>query len=169
MALDALDLNHPAALSLLTDLLAGEVSIRLIVTGRSMRPFLRGGEAVLLRRVRTAEIRRGDLLLFRQNSGGLLLHRVVAIRRRPGLQALIQTQGDALWAPDEPVIESQVLGRVSAVLDGTTGAHLLRLDAPAQRQRALLLAVRKRARWRLRVARAALRGRHSISSSQIPL
>jgi signal peptidase I len=157
-----MDLAHPAALSLLTDLLAGDAATRFTVTGASMRPFLAGGESVILRRVRPGEIRHGDLLLFRQSEragGRLLLHRVVVIRRRSGLPATIRTQGDALWTPDEPVAEDQVLGRVCAVEDRAPGAEPLDLEARSQRVRALLIVSRQRALRRVRQARAAF-GRH---------
>jgi hypothetical protein len=155
-----MDLANPLALGLLVDLLAGQGSACFTVTGDSMRPFLAGSETVTLRRVRPAAIRWGDLLLCRQaeQAGGqLLLHRVVAVQRRRGLPALIQTQGDALWTPDEPVTESQVLGRVFAVLGAQGDAQPLRLDSRGQRLRALLIALRQRALWRVRPAYAGLR------------
>jgi signal peptidase I len=153
-----MDLAHPGALALLQDLLAGKVMAQFTVTGQSMRPFLVGGESVLLRRVALGEIRRGDLLLFRQGEQGggrLLLHRVVSIRRR-GQPALIQTQGDALWAPDEPVGGDQVLGRVCVILPDAPGAPPLRLDTPSQRARAQWIALRQRTLWNARRARSRL-------------
>jgi signal peptidase I len=110
-----MDLAQPEALDRLADLLANGAAVRVVVTGDSMRPFLRGGETVTLRRVNPAAIRCGDLVLCRQTSGKLLLHRVVRILRGRGLPARFQTQGDALWTLDEPVTSEQALGRVAAV------------------------------------------------------
>jgi signal peptidase I len=154
-----MDLAQPEALDLLTHLLSRNTAVRFTVTGDSMRPFLAGGETVLLRRVLPAEIRRGDLLLCRQagQAGGrLLLHRVVRIRRRTGLPALIQTQGDALRTPDAPVPESQVVGRVSAVARTRAPAEMLSLDTRIQRLRNLTVALRQLGLRRVRGAAAAL-------------
>jgi signal peptidase I len=154
-----MDLAHPRALLLLTDLLARDAEVRFAVTGQSMRPFLSGGETVIVRVVRSAEIRRGDLLLLRQTEhrgGRLLLHRVVGVRRRKGLPTWFQTQGDALCAPDEAVAEAHVLGRVSAVSTGAPGAELISLDSRRQRIRASWIALRQRALWRSRVSWARL-------------
>jgi len=125
-----MDLSNPDGIRLLAELLAGGAAVRFTVTGASMRPFLAGGETVELRPVPPDRIRPGDLVLFRPSrpeaaytpvgvlpaeGPQLMLHRVIRIRRGAGLPALIQTQGDALWAPDDPVEEEQVLARVCAV------------------------------------------------------
>jgi signal peptidase I len=133
--------------------------VRFTVTGDSMRPRLLGGDTVLLRKVSPDRLRRGDLLLCRHagaTGDRLLLHRVVAIHRR-GRAARFQTQGDALATPDAPVTGDQVLGRVCAVAGTAPGAEPLSLDTPAQRGRALLVALWQRALWRARVTYARLR------------
>lgn len=157
-----MDLSHPDAVRLLADLLARDAAVRFTVTGASMRPFLRGGETVLLRRAPAGGIRLGDLLLTeRAEAAGrrLLLHRVTGIRRRPGLPALIQTHGDALWAPDEPVAEDQVLGRVCEVLAGPAPGRAVSLETRGQRLRGLALALHRKVRWQGALAWAALRHR----------
>jgi len=154
-----MDLAYPDASLLLADLLARDAEVRFAVTGQSMRPFLSGGETVIVRVVRPAEIRRGDLLLLRQTEhqgGRLLLHRVVGIRRRKGLPTWIQTQGDALCAPDEAVAETQVLGRVSTVSTGAPVAAPRSLDSKRERIRAFWIAVCQRVLWRFRAASARL-------------
>ncbi len=157
-----MNLAEPEATALLTDLLGSGKAAQFVVSGASMRPFLAGGETVFVRRVRPAEIRRGDLLLCQQPAGegnGLTLHRVVGIHRRPGLLPLIQTQGDGLCAPDPPVTEGVVLGRVYAILRAGPGAACLSLDSRSRRTQARLLALRQLGLWRVRRARAALRHR----------
>jgi signal peptidase len=153
-----MNLADPVATSILVELLATGRAAQFVVTGASMRPFLRGGETIVVRRTSPDQIRLGDLLLYRRETAGagqLLLHRVVAVRRRPGLPALIQTHGDALWAPDEPVAEAQVLGRVCAVQRGPAPGRLVSLDTPGERLRAVGLALWLRGLWLMRAGRRA--------------
>lgn len=157
-----MDLSHPDATRLLADLLAADAAVQFTVTGASMRPFLRSGETVILRRIPPGQVRLGDLVLTEQagpSGRRLLLHRVTGIRRRPGQPALIRTHGDALWAPDAAVTESQVLGRVCAVWRGPAAGQPVSLDTRGQRLRATLLALRQEIRWRSALAWAALRRR----------
>jgi signal peptidase I len=151
-----MDLAHPEALDLLADLLANGAAVRFVVTGDSMRPFLCGGETVTLRRVNPAEIRCGNLVLCRQTGGKLLLHRVVRILRGRGLPVRIETQGDALWTPDEPVTSEQVLGRVAAIeRDGA----FVDLTATRWRIYGRCIAAFQRLRRRAQPARAFVRRR----------
>jgi len=155
-----MDLAQPEALALLGDLLARDTAVRFTVTGNSMRPRLAGGATVLLRRVSSDRIRRGDLVLCRQPGTlgqRLILHRVVAIQRRRSGSILLQTQGDALAAPDPPVTGAQVLGRVSAVLGITPDAKATDLESRTQRALALAIALYQRALWRARLAYTRLR------------
>ncbi len=148
-----MDLAQAEALALLGDLLARDTAVRFTVTGNSMRPRLMGGTTVLLRRVPPDRIRRGDLVLCRQPGTlgqRLILHRVVAIRRCLSGSVLLQTQGDALAAPDPPVTGAQVLGRVSAVLGNTPDAEMTDLESRTQRALALAIALYQRTLWRAR-------------------
>jgi signal peptidase I len=151
-----MDLAQPEALDLLADLPANGAAVRVVVTGDSMRPFLRGGETVTLQRVNPAEIRCGDLALCQHAGGRLLLHRVVRIRRRDDGTVRIETQGDALRTPDEPVPESQVLGRGSEVARTRRSAELISLDTRWQRRRGLLVTLRQGTLWSSALARARL-------------
>ncbi|MCX7670613.1 MAG: hypothetical protein N2439_11145 [Anaerolineae bacterium] len=155
---------------LLRELLADGKTVQFVVTGRSMRPFLRGGETVIVRRVAVAQVRPGDLLLCRQNVSGTerwLLHRVVAIYRHPGGPTLIQTHGDALLAPDTPVGEDQVLGRVCAVQRGPAPGRAVNLEAPGERLRAVGIALWLKGRWWIRATCHGLIGclRKGLSKS----
>lgn len=96
------------------DILSRGISLRVRVTGRSMRPFLRGGETLVIRRVDAASLRRGDLILFRNGSGEPVMHRIV--RRRGAFGSVVfQTKGDAALSLDEPVREDEVLGKVCRI------------------------------------------------------
>lgn len=63
-------------LDLACELLAqGQEPVSVPVKGVSMRPFLRDGDLVFLRRV-TAPVKAGDILLFQRTTGQYVLHRV---------------------------------------------------------------------------------------------
>ena len=56
---------------LFADILNKGLNLRLKVTGRSMQPFLRGGETVTIKKVPCSELRRGDLIFFDSPQGVL--------------------------------------------------------------------------------------------------
>lgn len=96
-------------------LLADGLEIRLKVTGASMRPFMKGGETVRVRRVPSQNLHIGDLVLYEDSSGSLVLHRIIG--RRPVTPGTLhfETKGDGLRAPDDPVEDRQIMGKVIAV------------------------------------------------------
>ncbi len=147
-----IQLSDVAGLDLFIELLEQVGQAPVTVTGSSMCPFLAGGESVIVERVASQDIRLGDLLVFKQapSSGGhLLLHRVVALRRRTGQSLWIQTQGDACRWPDTPVSSDQVLGRVVSIR-GCTPQRSVELYQREQRLRAWGIVLRQRALRRLR-------------------
>lgn len=80
------------------------------VFGQSMRPTLLEGQLLAVE-FRPERLRRGDVLLLRQESG-LVVHRLVG-RTRRGLR----TRGDATILLDPPQQPGQVKGRIIAVRD----------------------------------------------------
>jgi signal peptidase I len=97
------------------DILSEGLSLRVRVTGKSMTPFLRGGEFVTLKEVLLSSVHIGDLVFWKSERGQLLLHRVIKKSRDPNGCLWIQTKGDAVKEPDAPVMANQVLGRVYRV------------------------------------------------------
>jgi hypothetical protein len=83
------------------------------VRGHSMRPTLSPGE-VLAVRFSPDEIRRGDLLLFRQ-ADYLVVHRFLGPARTREGRSCLRTRGDALIALDPPLDRANVIGTVVAV------------------------------------------------------
>ena len=84
----------------------------LSILSGSMTPTLRVGDLVIDRQERAADLRRGDIVTFRDpdNSTRLLTHRVVRIRIRRGI-ANVVTKGDANTGVE----------RWSAPMDGSVG------------------------------------------------
>jgi len=97
------------------DILNRGVDPRVRVSGRSMAPFLKGGEIVTIKKIPASALRRGDLVLFKDEVGNLLLHRLIYRKQLPGNQFVLHTKGDASKSFDPPVRCAGVLGRVSAI------------------------------------------------------
>jgi hypothetical protein len=95
---------------LVEHLLSTGVRVRLAVGGRSMAPRLRDGDVVIIEPLADTAVRFGELLLFRDAGGALVLHRV--LRRWRGH---LQTGGDASIRLDPAITREQVLGRVSRI------------------------------------------------------
>lgn len=99
--------------------LAGEVlrsfdSLRFAATGWSMFPTVWSGDTLVVERVSSDRFRVGDIALVGRE-GRLCAHRVVSLGRSSGNRFWI-TQGDAMATPDRPVIESELLGRVTELV-----------------------------------------------------
>jgi signal peptidase I len=99
--------------------LAGEVlrssgHLRLRVTGWSMLPTVMPGDTLVIERVESSKVCEGDIVLFGRDRR-FFVHRVM---RKSGdlVDAEFITCGDAMPAPDSPVFESELMGRVSFIL-----------------------------------------------------
>ena len=102
------------------------------VQGRSMYPILRNGARVEVQPVAYDELQRGDLVVF-TDGRGIVCHRLIRRSHR-----LCYLKGDTnLWM-DAPVVWSQVLGRVTRVIDEEYRIHPV--ETPQHRRRAALLA-----------------------------
>ena len=126
--------------------------------GGSMRPFVVHGTTVHVENVDPSAVRPGDVVVFTRGME-LVAHRVLRQRRREGRRIFI-TKGDVLNAPDEPVAEESLVGRVVAI---ERNGRLLRLDTPVLRLLGRTVAWTSPAsRWPvgfLRFLRRGLRGR----------
>ncbi len=97
--------------------------LRFRACGNSMRPFIRDGDALLVRP--GLEARPGDVVLCRAGAGRLLAHRVARVYQQSCRRSIL-LQGDACSRSDGLVPLDNVLGRVVAVERGT---QTIRLDA----------------------------------------
>ena len=93
----------------LLDLLEQAESVPLVISGGSMAPFLaEGRDTVYLSKV-TRPLKRGDMILFRRDSGSYILHRVLKVEA-----GICTVAGDAqTWT--EPVRPQKVKALVPAV------------------------------------------------------
>ena len=86
----------------------------VIAFGSSMAPLIPSGAELLLERVHPNDIRRGDIILYRQGPDVSVTHRVVQVVRS-GAAVSFLTKGDNRSKPDPVVLPDQVLGRVARV------------------------------------------------------
>jgi len=110
LTVDSLALSKPLKLGLFEDILNDKINLRVKVTGRSMKPFLYGGEILTIKKVPYVSLRKGDLIFFKDRNGSPVLHRII----KKGTNS-VQTKGDALMAFDEPIGTNEVLGKVCIV------------------------------------------------------
>jgi signal peptidase I len=95
------------------EVLRSSGSLRLRVTGWSMLPTVMPGDTLLIKRTPGNAVLEGDIVLFGRDRR-FFVHRVVA--KSLAHNAELVTRGDAMSAPDPPVPESDLLGRVSFIL-----------------------------------------------------
>lgn len=117
---DTASLEKTEVTAFFGEILRRGLSLRVKVTGKSMAPFLKGGEVVIVKKVPCLDLRIGDLIFFENPDGFPILHRIVRKRRSTGDDVTIQTRGDALMSFDEEIRGGSVLGKV------------VRIERPAQ-------------------------------------
>lgn len=84
-----------------------------LLSGPSMRSTLWAGDVVIVKTVDPATVQIGDIIKFEHN-GRHVVHRVREIEE-DGSRLIFITQGDNVNAPDPPVMQEQVVGRVVLV------------------------------------------------------
>lgn len=116
------------------DLLDGGLSLRVRVTGRSMAPFLKGGEVVTIKKVPQSELRRGDLVFVGSHPCSPVLHRLIRKKKVGKGRLVFQTRGDALRSFDPPVLPDDILGKVCKIERSCPGAVQIHMDSSIQRK-----------------------------------
>jgi signal peptidase I len=109
----ACDETHAIKCELASEVLRSSGKLRLRVTGWSMLPTVMPGDTLVIDRIPSDAVSEGDIVLFGRDRR-FFVHRVVSASRPQG--AGFVTRGDAMPAPDPPVAESDLLGRVSFIV-----------------------------------------------------
>jgi signal peptidase I len=105
------------------------------VSGKSMVPWIRPGDVLLVRCTGADRASSGQVVLFARG-GRLIAHRVIKKVRVAG-QVFLETKGDATWDADAPISEMELLGRVTQIFrDGRS----ITLETPHQAVLGRLLA-----------------------------
>lgn len=94
----------------LLGLLEETQSVPLVISGGSMTPFLiHRRDTVYLSKVKRP-LKKGDMILYRRDSGAYVLHRICAVR-----EGAFDLVGDAQTAIESGIRPDQVLALVTAV------------------------------------------------------
>jgi signal peptidase I len=112
------ELNNPASsqiIELFDDILKRGVGLRIKVTGKSMAPFLKGGEVLTIKQEPCLSLNRGDLILYRNRYDLPVLHRIIKKRKAADETFRVVTKGDALFRFDEEIDSSKVMGKVCSI------------------------------------------------------
>src|SRR5208282_4316157 len=105
---------HVVKCELAAEVLRSSGTLRLRVMGWSMLPAIWPGDTLLIEHIDAGSACEGDIVLFGRDRR-LFAHRVVTATSAPE-ESELHTQGDAMHAPDPPVSENDLMGRVSFVV-----------------------------------------------------
>jgi signal peptidase I len=119
----AISIRDEGALDLIRSLLKRGISVRIRVTGTSMRPLLNGGEIVEVTPLASHHTKIGDILFFCDHKGNPFVHRLVRTYYYNG-ELYLQTKGDACADCDPAVPVQQVLGRVQRIITNQKNINL---------------------------------------------
>lgn len=72
---------------------------------------LHNGDLVILRKVNPKDIHVGDIIVYRNNMGDFVIHRVVEKAHGPNNTLIFTTRGDGNFHNDSPISENAVIGR----------------------------------------------------------
>jgi hypothetical protein len=126
---------------LVEELLLGGTCVRLEVGGVSMAPRLRDHDHVIVRPLNGDDACFGDLLLYRNTAGALILHRLVRRWRDNHGRRRLQTRGDTNLRLDVSIDAERVLGRVCRI--ERIGLRQIDLETAGERVRAVIVAAGK--------------------------
>jgi Peptidase S24-like len=112
----AIETHERAKRELAEEVLRSFGELRFLARGLSMLPTIFPGDVLTIRREPIEDARPGDVVLASWG-GRLFAHRVVARAQGHG-RATLTTRGDALDIADEPVTDTEWLGRVTEVIRG---------------------------------------------------
>ena len=77
------------------------------VRGHSMHPVLRDRDFVVVREAALTSLRRGNILIYREDGGGYVVHRLI----RKGKGGRLYLKGDGYGLPLEKAGEEALLGK----------------------------------------------------------
>lgn len=135
--------QDPDKIKLFEEILNSGTDLRVKVTGKSMSPFLRGGEILTIRKTSSSSLKTGDLVFFRDIEGNPILHRLIRKKQNKDATYTLQTKGDALISPDHPFREDVLIGKACKIekISPGTGSKEINLESSAWRKINYLVAV----------------------------
>jgi signal peptidase I len=122
------------------DILGAGIGLRFQARGGSMHPMVRDGDVLLVKAVKPSMIKVPDVVLFVNDLGYAVVHRVIRKRNHQGIH-WFTLQGDQVGQIDGIFPESQILGKVIS-LERNGGT--IETCEPAYRWLGFMAAVRSR-------------------------
>jgi signal peptidase I len=116
--------NQADFLELSQELFERGALLRFRAHGRSMQPFIKNGNILIVEPLNGTSANIGDVVFYRRAEGSLTAHRLIKVGHHEGSTVLI-TRGDSLGYSDPPVPIAQVIGKVIRV---ETDKRQLRLN-----------------------------------------
>jgi len=113
--------------ALITDLLSSGISVKVRVTGRSMSPVILSGDRVVVKQASAGDLYPGDIVLFLDAAGGMVLHRMIFRKNKKSSRQFV-CKGDTLWRADESVTADRVIGKVEQIIKPS--GKVIRLAKP---------------------------------------
>lgn len=101
------------AMDMLKEVIERDVEVPLKTFGLSMRPSIRGGEWIVVRRAGTEEMNVGDVVIY-QAGNTFVAHRVIRKRDHDGCPYLT-VKGDAHLAAEGEIAAGEVVAKVVAL------------------------------------------------------
>jgi hypothetical protein len=89
-------------------------AIRFRAHGRSMHPFIKDGDILIVEPMNGTLANTGDVIFYRLPFGPLVAHRLIRVEHHENTIVLI-TKGDSLNYYDTPIPAKQVIGKVVCV------------------------------------------------------
>lgn len=112
MAAGSDDITRPLSAALASELLDIGKDLRVRVTGVSMKPFLKTGDVVTIRKTPVTALRAGDIVFCRNDAQTMSLHRLLKIQKQSSSGGMIlYTKGDAVNRMDLPLGSDRCLGK----------------------------------------------------------
>ncbi len=108
------DYREKDFLELNGEILGGGNCLRFRIKGKSMEPFLRDKEVVIIQPIKQFEINPGDILFYRILPSTIVIHRLIKIVPENGKMVFV-TKGDANFYFDPHVYSEDILGKIIAI------------------------------------------------------
>lgn len=97
--------------------------------GFSMRPFLRGGEKLVIKKIPAADLKIGDIILYQSNNQSICHRLVKKVKDRRGY--LLYARGDNSTSAPEPVTPEMFQGKVAGIV--RKNGRTISISGPQQR------------------------------------
>jgi signal peptidase len=115
--------HHAALFALIKQKMASAGWIELPALGCSMFPLIREGNKCCFHAIPPQAIQKGDILLYKSASGGLIAHRFCSVEEE-NRKRMYLCKGDTNLGYDQLIAEDQILGILYSIQTDTHHLHM---------------------------------------------